>query len=106
MSNFVNRVFDFSFKEFITPSLIKILFILCLIGIGIGYLVSVVGAFWQGFGSGLLTLILGAVFAAIAVIIARVYLELVNVAFRAVSLLEVIAGEKATPAAPPSPPEA
>ena len=76
---------DVSFTEFITLKLIKFLYILGLLGIAIGVLLMVLGAFSQGFVTGLGALMLGAIGALLAVVFLRVYLEIIAVVFRIAS---------------------
>ncbi len=75
-SNFFSALFDYSFNSFATPGLIRIIYIIgtVLIGLGwIGYTItffSVAGAL-----AGILTLVFGAVFALFAIALLRVSLE-------------------------------
>jgi len=108
---FIDKLFNFSFKEFVTPSIIKVLYVLILIGIAIWFLVMAISGFMAGFGYGLLALIGSAIGAAVFVILARVYMEVIMVFFRMLGLLENIAAAKgvldtapAAPAAPSTPP--
>jgi hypothetical protein len=70
-------LFDFGFTKFITPSIIKVLYIIGIAGIAACYLFLVITAL---FGANTLTfigwLIGGAVGALISIVILRVYLEL------------------------------
>lgn len=107
MPNFWQRLFDFSFKEFVTPSIIRFIYIILLILIGLGTLAYIVIAFTQGFTSGLITLIISPLAALLWVILARVYLEVVMVLFNMLGLLQSIAKAKGVDApsvAPPAPP--
>jgi hypothetical protein len=70
-----SALFDFSFNTFATPVVIKVLYILGLAAIALGYVFFVISAFTQGAGYGLLVLILGAVGALFYVIFFRVLLE-------------------------------
>jgi hypothetical protein len=90
---FFTRLFDFTFTHFVTPSLIKILYILSLIVIGLGFLVIVIAGFTQGFLNGLLGLIFGGIGAVIYVILARLWLEIVIVLFRIEENTERIANK-------------
>ena len=94
MASFTQKLFNLSFQEFITPSIIKVLYVLCIIGIVVYCIVMAVSGFTAGFGYGLLAL-LGAIIAgAIFVIFARVYLEVIVVFFRILGLLEKMAAAK------------
>lgn len=79
---FFGALFDLSFSEFITTRLIKILYVLLLVVIGIAYLVAIIGGFADSFLQGLLVIIIGAFVAVIYVIMARVWMELIIVLFR------------------------
>ncbi len=102
MQGFFKKLFDFSFKEFITPSIIKIIFWVAIIIIGLSVLISIIQAFMGGFGGGIITLIIAPIVGFLGVIIARVYMELVMVFFRMMGLLEAIAKEKGVSAAAPA----
>ncbi len=113
MAPFIDKLFNFSFKEFVTPSIIKVLYVLILIGIAVWFVVMAISGFMAGFGYGLLALIGSAIAAAVFVILARVYMEVIMVFFRMLGLLENIAAAKgvldtatapAAPAAPSTPP--
>ena len=73
--NFFGALFDFGFNTFATPVVIKVLYILGLVGIGLGYVGFVIAAFAQSLGYGLAVLLLGAVVALFYVIFFRVFLE-------------------------------
>ncbi len=103
MPSFFQRLFDFSFKEFVTPSIIKFLYTVLLIIIGLGTVAYIVIAFTQSFTNGVITLIISPLIALLWVIMARVYLEVVMVLFRILGLLQGIADAKGVEA-PPAPP--
>ena len=73
--SFFGALFDFGFNSFATPVVIKLLYILGLVGIGLGYVGFVITAFTQSLGYGLIVLLLGAVVALFYVIFFRVFLE-------------------------------
>jgi hypothetical protein len=73
--NFFSALFDFGFNSFATPVVIKVLYILGLVGIGLGYVILVISAFADSPLTGLVTLIGGAVGALFYVIFFRVFLE-------------------------------
>ncbi len=104
-NNFVQKLFDFSFKEFVTPSIIRFLYALSLIGIAIYFLVSVFSGFRAGGGAGFMYLLLAVVVAVVGVIAARVYLEVVMVLFRIMHLLEGIGGGRGLASAASTPPQ-
>lgn len=103
MAGFPQRLFDLSFKEFVTPTIIKVLYILALVGIGIYCLVSIISGFAAGFGYGLLAIVIAVIVSLIGIIVARVYMEVIMVLFRIMGLLEGMAKAKGT--LPPPPPQ-
>jgi hypothetical protein len=80
--SFTNALFDFSFTNFATPVVIKVLYILSLVGIALFYVFAVISAFTQGALTGLLTLVVGGVLALLSLIYTRVILELLYAVVR------------------------
>jgi hypothetical protein len=68
-------LFDFGFNSFATPVVIKVLYVLGLVVIGLGYAAFVIAGFAQSPGYGLGVLVFGAVVALFYVIFFRVFLE-------------------------------
>ena len=79
---FFGTLFDLSFSEFITIKVIKVIYILLLVLIGIGYLIGIITGFVRGFGAGLLAMILGALVAFLYILGARIGMETIIVLFR------------------------
>jgi uncharacterized protein DUF4282 len=80
---FLGSLFDPSFDELITPRVIKVLYILFMIAIGLFALLFVISAFAQDTAFGVVTLfILAPLGGLLYLILARVYLELIIVIFR------------------------
>ena len=80
---FFTSLFDFTFTDFVTTKIVKLLYILWIIAAGIGALVAIVVAFVAHWALGLLTLIILAPLGfVIAVIYGRVCLEIIIVIFR------------------------
>jgi len=79
---FFARLFDFSFQEFITPSIIKVLFIISLVVIGLSVLGAIITGFMAGAGTGVFTIIGGLIFGFLMILYVRVLLELFIVFFR------------------------
>lgn len=79
---FFAALFDFSFTDFIALKLIKLLYILALVGVGLVALTVLIRGFSEGIGSGILGLILAPIVFIIGAIAARVYMELIIVLFR------------------------
>ncbi len=85
---------DFSFSTFITIRIVKVLYILMLALIALGWLFMVIGAFSRGPVAGLGALILGTLGAIIYVIFARISLEMIVVIFRIGENTSIIAQSK------------
>jgi hypothetical protein len=73
--SFFGALFDFSFNSFATPVVIKVLYILGLVAIGLGYVVLVISGFANSPITGLAILIGGLIGALIYVIFLRITLE-------------------------------
>jgi hypothetical protein len=74
-------VFDFSFREFVTPRLIRVLYALSLIGALLSALAWMFSGFSVGLLSGLFTLVTGPVAFVLYVLAARVVVELILAVF-------------------------
>lgn len=72
---FFESLFDFSFNHFITPSIIKVLYVLGLIVIGLSYLSFIIAAFGVNGAFGIITLLLGLIASVVWVAFWRVTLE-------------------------------
>jgi len=72
---FFGALFDFSFTHFVTPMVVKVLYILGTIAIGLAYIVIVIAAFTNSAGGGILALIAGAIVAIIYLALFRITLE-------------------------------
>jgi uncharacterized protein DUF4282 len=79
---FFNRLFDLSFGQFITPSIIKLLFILAITLVSLTALGIFIGGLAQIDEGGIFFVILAPIFWLFGVIYTRVLLELVIVFFR------------------------
>jgi hypothetical protein len=75
-------LFDFGFNTFATPVVIKVLYILSLVGIGLFYVFAVISGFSQGAVTGLIALVVGGVLALLSLIYTRVILELLYAVVR------------------------
>jgi len=82
VKGFFGSLFDFSFTEFITPRIIKLLFVLAIIISGIAALVMFFVGIVQGGAGALLAIILAPLLFLIYVVGARVWLELIMIMFR------------------------
>jgi len=107
---FFGSLFDISFTSFVTVRLIKVIYVITLVLIGLAALVFVVAAFADSVGTGVFVLVIVAPLVSLLyVIYARVLLEIVIAIFRiaentggTVSLLRAQAS--GAPVAPPPPP--
>jgi hypothetical protein len=80
---FFGDLFDFEFKDFVTVRIIKVIYILGMILIGIGALIALVGGLSRGGGTSIIfTVLVVPLGALLMIIFFRVYLELVVVIFR------------------------
>jgi hypothetical protein len=91
---FFSRLFDFSFEEFITPSIIKALFLIAIVVIGLSVLGAIIVGFMSSAGAGVFALIGGVIFGFFALLYARVILEVFIVFFRIRDDTEEIAQSK------------
>jgi drug/metabolite transporter (DMT)-like permease len=78
----MNTLFDFSFKEFLTTKIIKVIYAIGILFAAIGALALLVKGFQVNFFLGILALFLTPVAFVIYTILVRVYLEIVIVLFR------------------------
>jgi hypothetical protein len=74
-SGFFGALFDFGFNSFATPVVIKVLYILGLVAIALGYVILVISGFADSPLTGFAILIGGAIGALIYVIFLRITLE-------------------------------
>lgn len=73
--NFFAALFDITFSTFITPTIIKVVYLLLMIVLVIGWLVFTIAAFAENAGAGILALLLGAVAMVIYLAFIRMTLE-------------------------------
>lgn len=74
-SGFFSALFDLDFATFVTPKIVKVVYILAIVGLVLGYLFFVVTGFIQNIGIGLMFLILGAVGLIVYLALIRMTLE-------------------------------
>jgi hypothetical protein len=89
-SVFFGSLFDFSFSQFVTEHLIRVLYILAFIVAVIAAISSVVALFSQGVMAGLFSILLAPLAFLLVMVIARVWLEMLVVLFRIASYLREI----------------
>ena len=93
-SSFWSRLFDLSFEEFITPSLIKVLYVLAMVVIGLGVLGAIIMGFVNSGAWGVLVLVMALIAGFVYLLVARVLLELTIIFFRIRDNTEEIARSK------------
>jgi len=112
---FFASLFDLSFSSLITTKIIKVLYVLTLVGIGLGYVVFTISAFASDPAIGAIILfVVGPIVSLLYIVYARVFLEIVIALFRIMESNIEIAGKLgggpppaapvATPAQPTPPP--
>lgn len=74
-SGFFGALFDFNFDRFITPMIVKAVYLLALILLAVGWFVIMVTSFTQSVGLGLVVLILGPVVVVVYLAFIRMTLE-------------------------------
>src|SRR5699024_1036817 len=73
---FFAALFDFSFDTFVTPMLVKALYVIVTVALFLAWIIAIVIGFTEGAGAGLLALIGGAVAVIIDLALIRMTLEL------------------------------
>jgi uncharacterized protein DUF4282 len=106
---FFGSLFDYSFSSYITPRIIKVLYVLATVLVALWTLVIILVAFNASSTLGILTLlILGPIYFVIAMIYARVLLETISAFFRIHDNVQEInqrgGGAGGNPVASPPPP--
>ena len=81
-SGFFESLMDTRFDNLITPKLVRFLYIVGMVVLVIGALAWIVAGFANSAGTGILFLILAPLGALVYLIVLRLYLELVVVAFK------------------------
>ncbi len=90
---FFAKVFDLSFEEFVTGSVIKVLYVIAIIGAVIYAISAIAMGFKSGVLLGIVALILSPVIFMLVVLIARIYMELIIVIFRIADSVKDISGK-------------
>jgi len=81
-NEFLKRLFDFSFKKFVTTKIIKFIFWVNVVIAAILSLLTVIGGFKESVALGILAFIFAPIFYIIYVAILRITLEVIAVLFR------------------------
>ncbi|GAB3878192.1 hypothetical protein GCM10028802_19070 [Terrabacter terrigena] len=74
-AGFFTALFDFSFTNFVTPILVRFVYLLATVALVATWLVLLFSGFVQGVGTGLAVLILGPIFLVIYLAVIRMTLE-------------------------------
>ena len=74
-AGFFSALFDFSFTNFVTPILVRFVYLLATVALVATWLVLLFASFLRGFGSGLSVLVLGPIFLVIYLAVIRMTLE-------------------------------
>lgn len=87
---FIGSLFDFSFESFITPKIIKLIYGLFLVGVCMSALVFLVRMAASGVMGFLVGLIATPIILVIGLVVARIYVELIMLAFKMLETLKKI----------------
>ena len=79
---FFRALFDFSFSEFVTTRLIRLLYALGVIVAVVISVITIIAGFNESPGAGVFALFFAPIVFLLVVIVARIYLEIVIVIFR------------------------
>jgi hypothetical protein len=79
---FFESLMDTRFDSLITPKLIRLLYVIGMVILTIAVIAVIIGGFVESAGTGVLALVLAPIVALIYLVVLRVYLELVIVAFK------------------------
>ncbi|MGN6256554.1 MAG: DUF4282 domain-containing protein [Solirubrobacterales bacterium] len=88
---FFEALMDTRFDHLITLSLIRFLYVVAIIILALGTLAVIIGGFAESAGTGIVLLILAPIGALIYLIITRLWLELIVVAFKIREAAEEVA---------------
>lgn len=94
MQNFFNTLFDFSFSEFVTIKIIKVIYGIGILIAAIAALLIIINGFSSSFFVGILAIIFSPIVFIIYTILVRVWLEVVIVLFRISEDVKTIANSE------------
>jgi len=83
-------LFDFGFTDFITPKVVKFVYVVVTIIIALAWIFYIILGFSISAGAGLLVLIFGPIIALLWLLVCRITLELAMVIFRIGADLHVV----------------
>jgi hypothetical protein len=90
-TGFFESLMDTRFDNLITPKLIRFLYVVSIVVLAIGAILVIVSGFVDEVGTGILALILAPIGALIYLIVIRLWLELIVVAFKIREAAEEVA---------------
>jgi Domain of unknown function (DUF4282) len=96
---FFEALMDTRFDRLITPSLIRFLYVVAMVILALGTLAVVIAGFAESAGTGVLLLIFAPLGALIYLIVTRLWLELIVVAFKIRDAAEEVAANTRKPGA-------
>jgi Domain of unknown function (DUF4282) len=96
---FFEALMDTRFDHLITPSLIRFLYVVVMVLLALGALAVIIAGFAESAGSGIVLLILAPIGALIYLIVTRLWLELIVVAFKIREAAEEVAANTRRPGA-------
>lgn len=104
---YLSGLFDFSFSELITKKIIRFLYLILVIAIGLVAVVIIISGFMRGFFAGLIAIVIAGLVFLVYVTLIRVGLEVYIVIFRIADYTKEIAehnryGGSSPGSAPPS----
>jgi hypothetical protein len=88
---FFRSLFDFSFTDFITTRVIKVLYALAVVFCALAALGMIIGGFSRSPGAGILWLIVSPIVFLFYVLMVRVWLEVIIIVFRIAEHVRTIA---------------
>lgn len=93
-SSFLEALFDFSFSQFVTVYLVRVLYVLAVIVGVLGAVAIVVSLFSQGLLFGIFSILLAPLGFLVFIVVARAWLEFLVVIFRIADHVRVLAEDK------------
>ena len=94
MMGFFRALFDFSFTEFVTTRLIRLLYAIGVLVAAVIAIAAILRGLNAGAGAAIIALIFAPLIFLLVVILARVWLEIIIVVFRIAEYLRDMAGER------------
>ncbi|MBN1949438.1 MAG: DUF4282 domain-containing protein [Candidatus Cloacimonetes bacterium] len=92
-NSFFSTLFDFSFSEFITIKIVKVLFIIGIILAIIGAITFIVAGFNLSTVAGIVFLLISPIIFLLYILLIRVWLEIIIVIFRIADNTKIMAGK-------------